>query len=155
MPFSTRPFDDRRGSLVVGAGEVTEQEVLEAYRGYFEPDAVRQRLYVLADFTRITTIAARSQITAQIARMGQATVAHNPRDGAVAVVGTTDLAFGMARMWQAYVDERLSSIGWSTLATREMDEAVGWLVEAMRSRHGREIEPALRAQLAGLTPADG
>lgn len=155
MPFSTRPFDDGRGSLVMGVGEVTANEVLEAYRGYFEPEAVRRRLYVLADFTRITAVAAHSQITAQIARMGQATAVHNPRDGAVAVVGTSDLAFGMARMWQAYVDERLSAIGWSTLATRDMDEAVRWMVEAMRSQHGLEVGSVLQAQLAELPPTDG
>lgn len=150
MAFSTRPLDDGRGSLVVGVGEVTEEEVLEAYRGYFQPDHVRRRLYVLADFTRITAITARSQIAAELARMGQATAEHNPRDGVVAVVGASDLAFGMARMWEAHVDERLTSIGWSTRATRDLDEAVRWIAEAMRARHGLEVEDALRVELATL-----
>ncbi len=147
MPFRIHAFDDGRGSLVAGEGRVEQREALEAYEGYFTPEHVRRRLYVLADFRRVTELAAGSEIAQQLASLGDHVVGDNARDGVVAVVGASDLTFGMARMWQAHVEQRLSSLGWSTLATRSMDEAVEWIAAAMRVRHGLEVEAVLREQI--------
>jgi len=90
----------------------------------------------------------------QIAQMGQSTEHLNPHDGAVAVVGLRDIAYGLSRMWEAYVAERLARIGWQTRTFRKPDAAIEWLRETLRKAHGLEIslDPAQYASHAGDGP---
>ena len=148
MAFRTLSFDDGRGSLVQAAGRVDAREVLAAYEGYFEPERVRRRLYVFADFTALTELAAGSDIVQLVARAGDGATEYYPRFGAVAVVGASDLAFGMARMWEGHVSQRLGQVEWSTSATRSRDEATRWLCEVMRNRHGLDVTRQLSDVLA-------
>jgi hypothetical protein len=48
----------------------------------------------------------------------------------VAIAGSDDLMFGLARMWEAYVDQA----GFETAVFRELEAAESW-IEAQLQKH--------------------
>ncbi len=54
-----------------------------------------------------------------------------------AIIARSEIAFGMSRMYQAYLD----AIGWETRVFRERDPAEAWLRQQVRARFGVELPP--------------
>ena len=48
------------------------------------------------------------------------------RDASVAIVAPKDSLFGMARMWEVYVE----ATGWRTKVFRSSEEALPWVVQS-------------------------
>ena len=61
--------------------------------------------------------------------------AANDRDIIVAIVGESDVVYGLARMYQAFVDEA----SWKVEVFRDMEAAKAWINEQTRESLGREM----------------
>jgi len=122
IPAGTYRLDD---SLLVEKGIVLRGEGPENTRLIFHGAATTSdRRYIHlgdlwdnnADFTAVSHVVISPTTLRRLAKMGKETWDLNPRGDAVAVVGIMDIAYGLSRMWKAYVSERSSQLGWATRA---------------------------------------
>lgn len=124
MPFSTEYVGEGRGVRLVGTGLLTGQEILEAKQGLLRsPDRIKGLAYGLVDMTDVTELQITRDDVLEFVAVDVQIAALVPRVLAVAVVAPGDLAFGLARMWEAFAEVT----GWNTHVFRSRAEAEPWL----------------------------
>ena len=121
MPFSTT----YTGTTLIRewTGEVTNDELFRSLdmvkEDILNGQIIEQALY---DFTDTTTISATAKdimrYSKQCLRMAQL----NP-NVRMAVIAPKDIVFGLARMWECYVD----GVGYTTKVFRTREDAQSWL----------------------------
>ncbi len=116
---------DESGLLhVTGTGTVTDEEYLEAHRGFMAAtaDLAGPRLSI-ADWSGVTTM--QLSTTAIRTSAGVTTDDMRNREGGhrIALVAVAPVVFGMCRMWQTLISE--SGVECTVVGTRE--EALAWL----------------------------
>jgi hypothetical protein len=123
MPYTTDFIDDMTGVLHVGSGVVLGIEVLagtiEVHR---DAERARRLAYSLVDLTEALELRITPEELRQIAIEDHRNAAVIPRL-IVAIVAPRDHPFGMARMWEAFVED----INWRTGVFRTRSEARDWL----------------------------
>lgn len=128
MSYSTEYLENGRGVLHVGRGIVTGAEVLEAAVAFrtsdFRDKGVR---YGIVDLSEATDLHIGTDELRRIATENKKTSVFIPH-GAVAIVANNDLAFGLARMWQVFVEDT----GWSVEVFRSRKEALDWVARSKR-----------------------
>jgi hypothetical protein len=128
MPYTTEFVDEGTGVINVGSGIVTGLELITAAIEIHRVEERARRLtHGLTDLTdvqelrvtpdEIKRVAVENHITASLALPG----------AVVAIVAPRDHPFGMARMWEALVDDT----SWKTHVFRTRAEANAWLREAV------------------------
>ena len=134
MPLSTEFRSDGRGLELVGSGVLTAQEILEAKRALLRsPERLKDLHYALIDVSNITELRVTHDDVLEFVTADMQIALIVPRQMAVAVVAPTDLAFGVARMWEGFA------------------EVTRWNRHVFRSR--AEAEPWLRPWVEGRPPA--
>ena len=124
MSFSTEFLDDGRGVRFVGRGRLTGQEILEAKAGLLRsPDRLKTLTYALVDVTDIDALSISREHVLEFVVVDVQIAAVAGRPVAVAIVAPSDLAFGIACMWEAFVE----LTGWRTHVFRSRAEAEPWL----------------------------
>ena len=130
MPFSIEWTEDGQSLTWSGSGVVTAREILRAKeRCLAQPERVRAVLrttIILADITELEVTAIDLR---RIASLDLQLSALNPH-AAVAIVAPQDLMFGVARMWENYVE----GAGWRTGVFRTFPEAEAWLTATVSAR---------------------
>lgn len=129
MALATQYIDDGRGLLHTGSGIVTGQELIAGATQVL--DDIRGGLpicYALIDLTDITGFEVSSDDIRGVAKLNLS-MAEIIGPARVAVVAAHDIAFGMARMWEAYAH----TTAWQTQVFRDRSEAENWLTVF---RHG-------------------
>jgi hypothetical protein len=109
---------------VTGTGAVTDEEYLEAHRGFMAATAdlpVPRR--TIADWSAVTSMELSSAAIRTSA--GVTTDEMRIREGEhrIALVAATPVVFGMSRMWQTLISD--SGVECTVVSTRE--EALAWL----------------------------
>lgn len=129
MAIDVTYLDDGVGISWLGGGIVTGQDLIDASEETFGPEErLKQIRYALVDFTHIDGVSILpADIREKAILNGRA--ARVAPDAVVALVAEKDLMFGLARVWDAYV-ERLS---WETEVFRSVGDAESWI----RERIGR------------------
>jgi hypothetical protein len=123
MAFATEFIDVGRGVLHTGSGTVTGQELIAGAR--LDLQAARDGLplrYGLVDFTDIARFEVGSGDIREVARI-DIELAKIIGTARVAVIASQDVAFGMSRMWEAYVH----ATAWQTQVFRDPAAARDWL----------------------------
>ena len=124
MPFSTEYLPDGRGVHMSGTGLLTGQEILEAKAGLLRaPDRLTGLAYGMVDVTDVTELRITRDDVMEFVAVDVRIAALVPRAVAVAVVAPGDLAFGLARMWEAFAEVT----GWNTHVFRSRADAEPWL----------------------------
>lgn len=124
MPFSTEYLPDGRGVHMTGTGLLTGQEILAAKAGLLRaPDRLTGLAYGMVDVTDVTELRITRDDVMEFAAVDVRIAALVPRALAVAVVAPGDLAFGLARMWEAFAEVT----GWNTHVFRSRADAEPWL----------------------------
>jgi hypothetical protein len=123
MPFSIEWTDDGRTVLCSGSGVVTGGEILRATETCLaQPERFRTLLRATIILAGITELEVSADDVKRIAFLDGRLAALNPR-AAVAIVAPQDSVFGVARMWEAYVEDT----GWQTGVFRTLFDAEAWL----------------------------
>ncbi len=125
MPIDVRYLDDGIGVSWLGRGIVTGQDLIDASEETFAPEErLKQVRYALVDLTQIEGVSiSPADIRKKATLDGRASsVAPN---AVVALVAAEDLMFGLARIWDAYVD----GLSWETMVFRSVAEAESWIQE--------------------------
>lgn len=127
MPYRFELIHGDTGLCRIGEGVLTGHEIIQAIRALpveiAEPDRIT---HALVDLTAVTRIAVTNAEPDSIARIEQA---HGERFGIqrVAIVVNLDLAFGLARMYEA----GMSRTGWEIRVLRDLPAAEAWLAEGL------------------------
>ena len=123
MAFVTTFVNRGRCVVQIGSGVVLGSEMVAGARAVREHVASGGQLtHGLVDLSDVTELHLTAEKVEEIAvenRIAAASMSH----GTVAVIATRDLAFGMARMWEAMV----SSTRWCTRVFRDDKAARAWL----------------------------
>ncbi len=125
MTIDIRVNLDERVRYSIVTGVVTDADLIAAYERVVADPDFDPTLNVLADTRGIerTEITAKGvQLLAQRRARDERWVAAKPR---VAIVATTDVVFGLARMYEAYGDRE--GDGKRYLVCRTIEEARRWL----------------------------
>ncbi len=129
MPIDVEFLNEGAFVHVTAKGVVTEEEFGNHLEQLYPSDEVtRLQRYALVDWSRVTDV----QISNEGVRAGAKKIVQAskivPPGAVVAVVASNELAFGLARMWEAHVAET----GWQTRVFKELLEAEQWLEEATK-----------------------
>lgn len=128
MPIELQYRDGGEGVVFVCTGVVTASDFDEANREIYAEGRLEKLRYQLIDFTDTERIEISAEDTRRHAEMDRSAAERNPQI-AIAVVGPSDIAFGISRMWQVFTDEAKlrSSI------FRSVPDAERWLAETLET----------------------
>lgn len=107
-------------AIMTFTGVVTADDMLEARRQVIDNSDYPQRKYHIWYFKSVTQIQLDQVLMARIGHEDIINWKINP-DLRVALVGDTDVAFGMCRMYQGHTDEL-----WAMQVFRDFQSAVQW-----------------------------
>ena len=124
MTVSIAVQSDGESVLLVAAGSLTSEELLQANRAFFSShmEAFRRCRTWLSDYSEASLDAVSREVIEELAYIAVGASREN-RDLLVALIVPRDLPFGLARMWEALSD----GTGWKTKAFRSEAEAREWL----------------------------
>jgi hypothetical protein len=135
MTIAIKYTDDRKGAILVGSGRLKGAEFIAANNELFARDfAAEPLLYILFDGDGATSVDVTVQDIQEIAQQDVEASGKLPHIS-VAVFAQDELAYGLARMWQVYVD----ASGWQTAVFRDRASAVTWLRKDVAERTGIDI----------------
>ncbi len=119
---------DGEGVYVIGEGAVTGQDLIAVNHEIYQPERLSRQKYQIVDFTAAQEAVLTADETHQIALQDMAAAEINP-GFIIAVVVKGDDHFGLARMWEAFVD----GSALETKLFRDRESAEAW-VESVLSR---------------------
>jgi hypothetical protein len=124
MPVSVATMQDGAGLLFICTGKVTAKDLLDAKDRLLEtPTLLKECRFAIVDLglasslqlspDEVRKIADRDRDLAVITRPGLP----------VAVLAPNDVAYGLARMWEVFVE----NTGWETIIFRTRSEGEDWV----------------------------
>lgn len=122
MPYEATYSNDDRCITYVGSGLVLGAALVSATRALIADVRTPSLTHCLIDLSGVTDLHVSNDEIDIIAAEGRRVAAIAPHV-TVAVVATRDLAFGLARMWEALV----ATPGWKTRVFRDRGAACEWL----------------------------
>lgn len=120
MPWQAAYSDT--GAEITFIGVVTAQEICDANDAVYTRPYTGEFLYCIFDFTAASRVDVSAADVQRIAEQDRRYAPSHPRLAAV-VVASEPYVFGMARMWEAYVE----SSGIHSRVARSRDAAIDWL----------------------------
>jgi hypothetical protein len=133
MPVSVASMQDGAGLLFICTGNVTAKDLLDAKDRLLEtPTRLRECRFAIVDLGLASSL----QLSADEVRK----IADRDRDLAVitrpglpvAVLAPTDVAYGLARMWEVFVE----NTGWETIIFKIRDEGEDWVRQKASALYG-------------------
>jgi hypothetical protein len=136
MPVDITYTDHRQGAVLTASGPIKAAELITATNEVFARDfAIDPLLCVLVDGSEATVAGVTGADVRAIANADVRVSGQIP-NLAVAVLARKSITYGLARMWQAYVEHS----GWATAVFRDRTAAVTWLKEEVAARTGVSME---------------
>jgi hypothetical protein len=131
----TAEFRDDQGLVLSGFGVVTGNELIDVNRSLV-CDRIKSLRYVIVDLTPATELHVATLDIRAIVEEDRRLAALAPRRLPVAIATSSNLGFGLARMWETFVGDVTE---WQTALFRSRKEAESWVqVMTERSSCGRE-----------------
>ena len=136
MPIERKDLDGGLGSLIVGQGDISEEEYIDFYSLHFgqDEDKFRKYRYNITDFSAITEKSITeipSEAVRKMAQLCEGASEINP-EGVIAVVAGPDAIYGLSRMWEILVDDT----PWETMVFRKIEDAKVWIKEKVKKKYG-------------------
>ena len=122
MPIEIKVTEDGVGVEFIVSGVLTGAEIIEANKQIYGDSNFTNLKYQLLDRTACTDFQVSSDEVQDIAEQEIAAARTNP-EMVVAFVSTSDLQYGVSRMYQAYVDDK----GFETELFRDRQSAQEWI----------------------------
>ncbi|MGH9760786.1 MAG: hypothetical protein ACREAC_08085 [Blastocatellia bacterium] len=130
MPYQDEHLDGGRGILRVWTGVVTASDVIAATADYYANEDWGKLEYVIVDYSGVTRLEVPAGAMRHVTDADGMIATSKPRL-LVAVVASTDVVFGLSRMWQILNEQQ---IGWIAAVFRSRPEAEAWVVDQLRRR---------------------
>jgi hypothetical protein len=124
MPVEIRYLDDRTGFEMVGEGTVTGKEICGALNEIYSSELLPRQRCQIWDFTDVESFDFPSNDFTTMVSLDMAASKVNPNI-VVAVIGSQDVIYGIARMWEEHMEAKES--GFITMVFREREDAEEWI----------------------------
>ena len=144
MPVEIRLLNDGLGMLQLQSGIVLESEEREYNSRFYQDLSIFNKIrFNIIDSSGVEKTHISNQYAIEQARFCEDLSKMKP-DNIVAIVCPDDVPFGMARMWISYAD----SLGWTTNAFRELNEAYDWTKNAYLDVFGEPLNEIIETSIA-------
>ncbi|MFC1844448.1 hypothetical protein ACFLZ5_06615 [Thermodesulfobacteriota bacterium] len=135
MPILVRDVNGGLGVSILGWGEVTEKEYVDAFTKHLTQDShklIKYR-YCIADWMTVTKVEIPTVAIKLIARLSKNAATVNP-DVIIATVADQDIMYGLSRMAQTLRDDA----EWENEVFRNRQEAEAWITARVKQKYGIE-----------------
>lgn len=129
MPIEILDVDGGVGAVVHPWGTVTGQEYVAAIRDHIAQNDFSLFRFSLADLTDVTQLEFPSEFIHRLGELCRAAATQNP-DAIIATVAPTDIAFGLARMYEI----TMAVTSWETMTFRTRAPAEEWVRGRLSAR---------------------
>lgn len=136
MPIEVEVRHEAMGVIYHCSGAVTIEDFLEANARFLDtPDEILNWRYTLIDLVAVESMKINYADVSKVVAQNK-TIAGKAVSGVLlAVASPKDLAFGLARMWEALVER----VGWETMTFRSVEEAKTWIQRRMKEKFGIDL----------------
>lgn len=132
MAIDYRYTDEGRGMIFTGRGVVDREQFDRLDTNTAIHDV--KLLYMISDLRGVDSMDLSAGEIRDIAEADLRNEAHK-RDIVLAIVGESDIVYGLARMYQVFVDEA----SWKVKVFRDLEAAKAWINEQTGQGLGREM----------------
>lgn len=137
MSIEINYMDNGMGIVLIGKGTVAGREIMDAKRRIFSTEEkMKKYRYGLIDFSGVDDLKAYGAEVDGLVQLDRDAAEIIP-EAVVAIAAEKDIAFGLSRMWQAY----MGGIPWEINVFRSRNEAEVWIRETLKAKFG--IDPAM------------
>ena len=137
MPVELVSLDGGAGVLYACRGVVTARDLMTANeRLLAAPEQTARYRFGIVDLLDAESLELSTDEIRLIAQQDTLVAAIVPKGTIVAVVAAKDLAFGLARMWEAFVGDT----EWETRTFRSRSHARSWVRERVKARFGLALK---------------
>lgn len=126
MTIKINHIGDGVGIEIIATGCVTGDEIIAAHQEIYSPDNLKKQRYQIIDRTDCKEYQVSSEDIKKIADIDKAASNTNP-DIIIVIIASTDLQFGVSKMWQVYVEDST----FETEIFRDRITAENWLKEQL------------------------
>ena len=123
MPITLNIIPENNLIIFTHIGEISDNEFLDYYWRIFRADTFDPSKKVLIDLHEADSRPRSPDTLRQFAGFVKEHFANSSIPTKVAIVAPKALAFGLARMYQAYTD----TVAWDLVVFRAVDAALAWL----------------------------
>lgn len=137
MPVDIKILHDGVGILYHCHGTVTGKDFIEANKRVltFNEQLLKKVKYGIVDETASDDIHMSESEMVTIAAQNKKIASLVPPGAIVAVVARGDFAFGLARIWESFIEHT----GWETMTFRTRWKAEGWIKEKVKANFGVDL----------------
>jgi hypothetical protein len=136
MPIDIKILHDGVGILFLCHGTVSGKEFIEANERLLTfNDRLKEVRYGIIDETAIDDIHMSESEMLAIAAQDEKIASLVPPGAVVAVIAEGDFAFGLARIWESFIEHT----GWETMTFRAGWKAESWIKEKVKASCGIDI----------------
>lgn len=137
MPIDIKILHDGVGVLYHCHGTVTGKDFIEANKRVltFNEQLLKKVRYGIVDETASDDIHMSESEMVTIAAQNKKIASLVPPGAIVAVVARGDFAFGLARIWESFIEHT----GWETMTFRTRWKAEGWIKEKVKANFGVDL----------------
>ena len=128
MPIEIKYIDGGIGIEFIGSGVVTGADIIAANKEIYRNENFSRQRYKIVDRTNCTEYRVSNEEIRIIAEQDKAASKTNPNI-IVSLISTTDLQYGLSRMYQAYVGDS----GFLTEIFRDRKSAEEWIEEQLKT----------------------
>jgi hypothetical protein len=122
---------NRYGVIFAFQGNVTRKEIEEAKLALLaQSTELMSLMFAMVDHTEAVLDDLSTADLLDLAKLDQKLARHTPAGMVVAVAVARDLEYGLARMWQVFID----GSGWETAVFRSRKEAERWIRERVHEK---------------------
>ena len=127
MPIQIKYIDDGLGVEFLGSSVVTGTDIIEANKEIYGNESFSRQRYQIVDRTNCEKFQVNNDEIQIIAAQDKAAAKTNPNI-IIALISTSDLQYGISRMYQAHVGEN----GFLTKIFRDRKSAEKWIKSQLK-----------------------
>ncbi len=136
MPIDIKVLHDGVGILYLCHGTVTGKDFIEANKQILtDNEHLKQVRYGIVDETAIDDIQMSESEMLTVTAQDKKLASLVPPGATVAVVAKGDFAFGLARIWESFIEHT----GWETMTFRNREKAESWVKEKVKANFGIDL----------------
>jgi hypothetical protein len=133
MSVTVATMQDGLGLLFICAGNVTAKDLLDAKDRLLEtPSRLQECTFAIVDLGFASSLQLSPEEVRSVAERDRELAAFTRPGLPVAVLAPTDVAFGLARMWEVFV----MNTGWETIVFRGRSEGEDWVRQKASALYG-------------------
>ncbi len=136
MPIDIQRLHEGAGVIYNCRGTMTFKDFYDASSGFLDfPEELKKWRYAIIDLTAVEGMNLNYDEVASIAEQNKRLAAGTTPGTLVALSSPKDLGFGIARMWEALVEQ----VGWETQTFRSRAEAAQWIKKRAKQKFGIDL----------------